>query len=283
MWNIIIFGFILVIILGVVIYYITKKKSNDNAIFNCILTILTGFIFLLTIVLVWQTNYIQDLTSNDVPNYPTKEHTKEITKTYSYIETRFGNYIIYEVDYLIKYSKMKPPESYNVSILLPTKVDGFIFVEELRGFKIDLLYDAPNDTVEIINLNNTNPLTLSVAYVSENHIDPELLTTEEPLPDIKNNSISNNSFFVKIKNSGGYDIKTLRHHSNVTKWINDYLRQLDSSSWIDQPIMIYENGLPVAQTIINDKGIIAWDITSMNSGEQKIYYFKKIKEHTYNI
>lgn len=282
MWNIIIFGFILVIILGVAIYYITKKKSNDNAIFNCILTILTGFIFLLTIVLVWQTNYIQELTSNDVPNYPIEEHTKEITKTYSYIDTRFDNYIIYEVDYLIKYSKMKPPDSYDFSIFLPTKVDGFIPVKERRGFKIEW-YDAPNDTVKIININNTNPLTLRVSYVSKNSYNPGKLITEEPLPDIKNNSISNNSFFVKIKNTGGYDIKTLRHHSNVTKWINVYLRQLDSSSWIDQPIMIYENGLPVAQTIINDKGIVAWDITSMNSGEQKIYYFKKIKEHTYNI
>ena len=277
------FIFIILLILGMVLCYITKKNSNKNEKYNCILTILTGAILFLTIVLVQQTNYIQDLTSNDVPNYPTEEHTKEIIKTYSYLDNRFGNYIIYEVDYLVKYSKMKPPDSYNFSIFLSTKVDGFILVEELRGFKIDKWYDAPNDTVEIINLNNTNPLTLRVSYVSENHIDPELLINEKPLPDIKNNSISNNSFFVKIKNTDGYDIKTLRLHSNVTKWINDYLRQLDGSSWIDQPIMIYENGLPVEETRINDKGIVAWEITSMNTGEQKIYYFKKINENTLEI
>lgn len=280
MWWEIIIGLIITILFGVKIYNISKKNSDNNAIFNCILTILTGAILILTIVLVWQTNYIQELTSNDIPNYPTEEHTKEITKTYSYIDTRFGNYIIYEVDYLIKYSKMKPPKSYNFSILLPTKVDGFIFVEELRGYKIDRWDEAKNDTTDIININNTNPLTLRVSYVSENYFNPKTLINEELIPNIENNYISNNSFFIKVKNTNRYDIKTLRLNSNVTRLISMYLEQMNSSSWIGQPIMIYENGLPVGERIVDEEGIVTFDITSMKSGEQKTYFFKQIKKDT---
>ena len=279
MWTNIVIILILMIIIVFIIYHKTKNNSNRNNIYNFVLT---GLVLFLTVVLVAQTDYIQQLTSNDVPNFPTEEYRIDILGTNNYIDSGFGNYIIYDVDYVIKYSKMKPPKTFNFSISLPTKVEGFIIVEDSRGFKIDYLADSQNDTVEIINENKINPLLLHVVYVSEKQINPKFLTFGVPLPDINNNSISNNSFYVKIKNTGGYDIRTLRLHSNLTEWMNIYLIQLDSSSWIEQPIMIYDNGLPVEQKIVNGDGNISWYINSINSGEHKVYYFKKINEYTHD-
>ena len=55
---------------------------------------------------------------------------------------------------------------------------------------------------------------------------------------------------------------------------------MNYSSWIEQPIMIYENGLPVGERIVDEEGIATFDITSMKSGEQKTYFFKQIKKYT---
>ncbi|VVB94440.1 Uncharacterised protein [uncultured archaeon] len=174
------------------------------------------------------------LVISDIPNYPLW-FTEEIpTKTYSYIDTDYGNYLSYEIDYIVKYRKWSqflhqvnisilPPE-YDISISLPIKVDGYKDVSEAMGRKIDIWADAPNDTIKIKNINKVNPLLLRISFVSEESIDPEMIVIETPLPEIQNNSIMLDSFFVKIKNSGGHDIKSLRHRSNVTKWIDVYFK-----------------------------------------------------------
>ena len=143
--------------------------------------------------------------------------------------------------------------------------------------------DAPNDTVKIINVNKTNPLLLHIVYVSEEQFHPNHLIYEEPLPDIKNNSIATNSFYIKIRNIGEYDIKTLKIQSNVTRWVDVSLIQLNNLSWTNQPIIIFDCGLPVTQTIINSSGVVTWEINSIKSGEQKVYYFKQIEEFTHKI
>ncbi|VVB95860.1 Uncharacterised protein [uncultured archaeon] len=33
--------------------------------------------------------------------------------------------------------------------------------------------------------------------------------------------------------------------------------------------------------MIDDKGIVAWEINSLNSGEQKVYYFKRMNESSW--
>ena len=215
----------------------------------------------------------------DFQNYPIQGFETIPTETDSYIDSRYGNYIIYEEDYTIKYSKAIPPESYNISISSLHKVQGFITDKEdydESGKKIVKWYDAPNNTVEIKNINEINPFLFHVTYVSEENVIPNLLVADEPLPHIQNNSIVLDSFFVHIVNTGMHDIKKLKLNSNVTNWIDIDLIQLKNESWTNQPVMIYDEGLPVLQTMINDTGIIAWEITSLNSGEQNIYYFKKI-------
>jgi hypothetical protein len=270
MWTCTIIALILLVIVRLIIFF---KNKNNNKSFDI-------FLLILTIVLVAQTEYVYELTLNDVPNFPTKKYSTDIVRTYGYIDSRFSNNLIYEVDYLVKYSKMNPPKSYNVSIFLPIEADGFISVEESRGFELDYWVDAQNDRVEIINENEINPLLLHFVYVSEKNIDHKRLIIDVPLPDFNNDLVSNDSFFVKIKNIGKYDIQTLNHCSNVNGWINSYLIQLDNFSWVDQPIMIYDNDLPIRETIIDNEGNISWEINSLNSGEHKVYYFKKIDEST---
>ena len=219
-------------------------------------------------------------TIYDVQNYPFQGSEKIPTKTYSYIDTRYGNSIIFEEDYTIKYSKAIPPKSYNISIFLPHTVQGFINnIEDYdeSGEKIVKWYNAPNDTVEIKNINGINPYLFHVVYVSEENFKPDLLVTDKLLPDFQNNSLMLDSFFVKIENTCMHDINKLKLHSNVSKWIDLHLIQLKNESWTDQPVMIYDEGLPVEQTMINDTGIMQWEITSLNSGEQKIYHIKKIE------
>jgi hypothetical protein len=222
----------------------------------------------------------------DIPNYPFLGSSDiKPTRTYSYIDNRFGNYVSYEVDYTVKYRKWDffpiPPPEYNISISLPISVDGYKNVNEMMGRKIDIWFDAGNDSIKIKNINKVNPLFLRIPFVSEEIIEPEMIVNDLPLPEIQNNSIMLDSFFVKIENSGTHDIKYLRLHSNVTKWIDVYLKQLENGSWIDQPIMIYDEGLPVKRTVIDDKGIVTWEINSLNSGEQKVYYFKRINESSW--
>ena len=234
---------------------------------------------ILAIVAIILTFHIIALTSNDVPNFPTTEYRIDTINTYSYIDGGHANNTIYDVEYSIKYSKMSPPNSYNFSIPVPENYGGIALLEESRGLKIKGNY-FKNNTIEIENENLFNPFLLHVVYVSKENHDIRELITDKPLPDIENNSILYDSFFVKIENIGGHDIKTVILNSNVTNWINVDLIQLDSTSWINQPIMIYDNGFPVMQTKINGRGIITWKISSINSGEQKIYHFKKIDEYT---
>ena len=260
------------IILFLVVYYLAKKNNDQSAFHNSITLVLALLSLVIALILAVY-------TICDVQNYPIQGIEKIPTKTDSYIDTRFGNYTIYEEDYTIKYSKAIPPESYNFSLFLPHTVQGFITDEEnydKRGEKIVKWYDAPNDTVEIKNINEINPFLFHVTYVSEEDFNPDFLITAEPLPDFQNNSIMLGSFFVKIENTGIHDIKKLKLHSNVTNWIDIHLIQLKNESWTNQPVMIYDEGLPVLQTMINDEGILAWEITSLDLGEQKIYYFKKI-------
>ena len=260
------------IILFLVVYYLAKKNNDQNAIHNSISVLLTLLSLGIALTLAVYTIY-------DVQNYPIQGFETIPTITYSYIDTRYGNSIIYEEDYTIKYSKAIPPESYNISISLLHKVQGFITDKEdydESGKKIVKWYDAPNNTVEIKNINEINPFLFHVTYVSEENYIPNLLVADEPLPHIQNNSIVFDSFFVNIENTGMHDIKKLKLNSNVTNWIDIDLIQLKNESWTNQPVMIYDEGLPVLQTMINDTGIIAWEITSLNSGEQKIYHFKKI-------
>lgn len=261
--------FLIVIFLTFILYLLIKDNNNQSAIYNSILAALTVVILILTLVLVVYTYY-------DVQNYPFQGIEKIPTKSYSYIDTRFGNYIIYEEDYTIKYSKANPPESYNFSLFLPHAVQGFKDVYNASDIEITKWYDAPNDTVEIKNINEINPILFHVVYVSEEDFNPDFLITDKPLPDFQNNSIMFDSFFVKIENTCMYDIKKLKLHSNVSNWIDIHLIQLKNESWTDQPVMIYDEDLPVLQTMINDNGIMAWEITSLNSGEQKIYHIKKI-------
>lgn len=234
---------------------------------------------ILAIVTIILTFHIISLTSNDVPNFPTTKYRIDTVNTYSYIDGRHANNTIYDVEYLIKYSKVRPPKSYDFSIPVPENYGGIALLEESRGLEIKGNY-FKNNKIEIENENLLNPLLLHVVYVSKENHDIRELITDKPLPDIENNSILYDSFFVKIENIGGHDIKTVTLNSNVTNWINVDLIQLDSSSWINQPIMIYDNGFPVIQTKIDGRGIITWEISSINSGEQKVYYFKKIDEYT---
>lgn len=254
--------------------YVRATLSKDIP--KIFFPILTIFLAIITIFL---TGYVIALTLNDVPNYPMTEYRIDTINTYSYIDGGYANNTIHDVEYLIKYSKIRPPKSYDFSIPVPENYGGIALLEESRGLEIKG-GDFKNNTIEIENENLFNPLLLHVVYVSKENHDIRELITDKPLPDIENNSLLYDSFFVKIENIGGHDIKTVILNSNVTNWINVDLIQLDSTSWINQPIMIYDNGFPVMQTKINGGGIITWKISSINSGEQKIYHFKKIDEYT---
>ena len=260
---------IAIILAYLVVFYLTKNRSDS------ISTSLTIAIILLTIVLIWQTSFIHELTYYDVPNYPYQGYEIITTETVNYIDTRQGNSIIYEVDYLVKYSKINPPKSYDVPISLPIDTMKFISVKESRGIEIDSTLDRQNNKLYIQNEDCTNPLLLQLIYESENYINPKSIVNEIPLPHIKNNSPLENSFFVRIENNEFCPIRNIDIQSNVTEWINDNLTYLKNISWTNQTIMIYDKNLPIEKTIIGDNGIVDWEINLLNPGEHKIYYFKK--------
>jgi hypothetical protein len=236
-----------------------------------------GVILLLTAVLAFQSVY-------DTPNYPLSGYKIIPTKTYSYIDEPW---IIYETDYTIKYSKFtysKPyskffgPQSYSFSIKLPKSTSGYRAVmdtNEPRDLKIEWA-DASNGTAIISNTDKINPRLVRIIYLSEKEIDRKRLF-EKPLLDIQNDSIMLDSFYLKVENRYDHDIKTLRLNSNVTRWIDRNLPELKNTSWTDQRVMIYDRGLPVYDSTIDARGIIIWDVNSIEPKEQKIYYFKKVK------
>jgi hypothetical protein len=265
----------LFIIIIIIIAYVIAHHLSKNII-DSILASLTVAIVLLTIVLVWQTNFIQELTYYDVPNYPYQGYEIITTETVNYIDTREGNSVIYEVDYLVKYSKLNPPKSYDVLIFLPMDTMKFIYVEESRGIEINSVRDRQNNTIIVQNKDYANPFLLHIIYASENAIYPKYIIKEIPMPYVKNNSVVNDSFFVRIENNDVYFIQNLEIHSNVTKWINDNLTYLKNVSWTNQTILIYDEDLPIKKTIIDDNGIVNWEINLLNPGEQKTYYFRKI-------
>ena len=79
---------------------------------------------------------------------------------------------------------------------------------------------------------------------------------------------------MKIENTKFHHIKTFKLHSNVTQWINNNLTYLKNLSWANQTILIYDGYLPVEKTIIDDNGMMEWEINSINPGENKVYSFK---------
>ncbi len=106
----------------------------------------------LNIIMLFLTTFAVFLVFFDIPNYPFWATDKIPTRTYSYIDTGYGNYVSYEVDYTIKYRKWNLsifPLDYDISISLPKKVNGYKdFKEEVMGRKIDIRFDAPNDTIK---------------------------------------------------------------------------------------------------------------------------------------
>ena len=265
----------LFIIIIIILAYVIAHYLSKN-IFDSILASLTVAIVLLTIILVWQTNFIQELTYYDVPNYPYQEYEIITTETVNYIDTRKGNSVIYEVDYLVKYSKLNPPKSYDVSIFLPMDTMKFISVKESRGIEINSVRDIQNNTLIVQNEDYANPFLLHIIYASENLIQPNYIIEEIPLPHVINYSAADDSFFVRIENNGRYFIQHFEVYSNITEWINDNLTYLKNVSWTNQTILIYDEDLPIKKTIIDNNGIVNWEISSLNPGEQKTYYFRKI-------
>ena len=238
-----------------------------------------GAKLLLTVLMLILTAVLVVHSVCDIPNYPSRGYKAIPTETYSYIDTSFGNHIIYETDYTIKHSKLFGPRFHNFSIYLPKSTSGFIGDrddEEQRGFRIKSV-DAPTGMVRIENIYEINPILLSVKYTSEKKIIPEYLVHQEALSDIQNDSIMLDSFYLKVENVCGHDIKTLRLNSNVTRWIDRNLPELKNTSWTDQRVMIYDRGLPVDDSRIDERGIIIWDVNSIEPHGQKIYYFKKVK------
>ena len=220
------------------------------------------------------------LSFYDIPNYPLRGYRAIPTETYSYIDTSFGNHIIYKTEYTVKHSKLFEPRFHNFPIYLPpTSTSGFIGdrdAEEQRGFGIKSV-DAPTSMVRIENIYEINPILLSIKYTSGKKIIPEHLVCERALLDIQNDSIMLDSFYLKVENVCDHDIKTLRLNSNVTRWIDRNLPELKNTSWINQRVMIYDRGLPVDDSTIDARGILIWDVNSIEPHEQKIYYFKKVK------
>jgi hypothetical protein len=220
------------------------------------------------------------LSFYDIPNYPLRGYRAIPTETYSYIDTSFDNHIIYETDYTVKHSKLSEPRFHNFSIYVPPKsTSGFIGDrddEEQRGFRVKSV-DASTGMVRIKNIYEINPILLSIKYTSEKEIVPEHLVHRMPLLDIQNDSIMLDSFYLKVENVCDHDIKTLRLNSNVTRWIDRNLPELKNTSWTDQRVMIYDRGLPVYDSTIDARGIIIWNVNSIEPKEQKIYYFKKVK------
>jgi len=249
------------------------KKFNTSSTRLTIAILIISFVMLvLTAVLALQSAY-------DMPNYPCRGYKVIPTETYSYIDTKWGDHIIYETEYTIKYSKLFPPISHGFSIKLPITASGFIEVMnviEPRDMPIERA-DAPNGTVRIENIDKINPILLRIEYMSGEKIDPEYLVHQMPLLNIQNDSIMSDSFYLKVENVCDHDIKTLRLNSNVTRWIDRNLPELKNTSWTDQRVMIYDRDLSVYDSTIDARGIIIWDVNSIEPKEQKIYYFKKVK------
>lgn len=249
------------------------KKFNTSSTRLTIAILIISFVMLvLTAVLALQSAY-------DMPNYPWRGYKVIPTETYSYIDTKWGDNVIYETDYTIKYSKWLPPRSYGFSIKLPIIASGFIEVMnviEPRDMPIEWA-DASNGTVRIENVDKINPILLRIEYTSGEKIDPDYLVHQMPLLDIQNDSIMLDSFYLKVENMCGHDIKTLRLNSNVTRWVDRNLPELKNTSWTDQRVMIYDRGLPVDDSRIDERGIVIWNVDSIKPHEQKVYYFKKVK------
>lgn len=255
--------------------YLSKQNSINT---DSVMIFLTVLIFLLTVYTVYLTDYNQKLVFYDIPNFPDDGIEIIPTSMNVYVDSLRGNFLIYEYDYIIKYSKKNPPETYDFLLDLPTEVTGFISVNGNYGSGIASWADAANHSVNIMNEYNANPLLLNIVYASGTRINPMNLVVTTPLPLINNRSVMNDSFFVKVENVGNVDIKNLRLQSNVTNWMDIYLTQLKNETWINQPVMIYENGVPVDEDFIDEEGIISWNVESLDSGKQKIYHFQKIKE-----
>jgi hypothetical protein len=250
--------------------YIKKLKKSSTLLRDCNWS--AGAMLALTFVLAVQ-------SACDMPNYPWWGYKVIPTETYSYIDTKWSDHVIYETDYTIKYSKLLPPRSCGFSIKLPKSASGFIKVMDVtepRDMPIKWA-DAPNGTVTIENIDKINPILLRVEYRSGKEIVPEHLVYQKALLDIQNDSVMPDSFYLKVENRCDHDIKTLGHNSNVSDLINRDLPELKNTSWTNQRVMIYDRGLPVGTGEVDGKGNLTWAINSIKPHEQKIYYFKKIK------
>ena len=268
-FNFIIYAVIFSIII-IFTFLIIHSKTKDF--FKSISISLTIAILLLAIFNIVQTNFIKDLTYNDIPNYPFQGYEIIPLNTDNYIDTRHSNSVIYEIDYVIKYSKLNPPKSYDFTIILPVDTMKLIHIRDSRGMLINYEYDRQNKIINIENKDKTNPLLLHIIYASEEYIFSDSFIKEIPLPNIEKNA--DNSFFVKIENTEFYYIKTFKLNSNVTQWINNNLTYLENVSWTNKTILIYDSDLPVEETYIDNNGMMEWEINSINPCEQKVYFFK---------
>lgn len=260
----------IILIIIIICFLITYSKTED--ILNSFLIALTFAILVLTLYNIVQTDKIEDLTSNDIPNYPFQGYEIIPQNIDNYIDTRQSNSVIYEIDYTIRYSKLNPPESYDFTMTLPMETMEFIHIRDSRGMLINYTYNQQNKAIHIKNEDKTNPLLVYVIYASEEYIFSDYFIKEVPLPDIEKNT--DKSFYVKIENTKFYHIKTFKLQSNVTQWINNNLTYLKNVSWANQTILIYDGYLPVEKTIVDDNGMMEWEINSINPGENKVYYFK---------
>lgn len=270
--NISAFVFFIIVIITIICFFAIYSKTKD--LLNSFLIAFTFAILVLTLYNIVQTDKIKDLTYNDIPNYPFQGYEIIPNNIHSYIDTRQSNSVIYEIDYTIRYSKLNPPESYDFTIILPMDTMEFIHFRDSRGMLINYTYNLQNKAIHIKNEDETNPLLLHVIYASEEYIFSDYFIKEVPLPDIEKNA--DKSFYVKIENTKFYHIKTFKLQSNVTQWINNNLTYLNNVSWANQTILIYDGNLPVEKTIVDDNGMMNWEINSINPGENKVYYFKII-------
>ena len=225
---------------------------------------LTRVILLLTLVLVVFAYY-------DIPNYPMFGYSVTPINSQIYIDN--GNELVRDTEYVIKFSRIQEMIQrddlfHNVTMHMPTDVDGYYEILDPMGNHIRTHVNSSNGLVIIQNDAKVNPLLIDISYVEE-YAMPYIPVNFQPLPPN-----SNDSFYLFIRSTNEYDIKYARVSYNLTQKANLWLDTTIYDSWTNQSIIIYENNVPIQ--FENELGdTIYIHVRDLEKGGYKTYLIKK--------
>ena len=221
-------------------------------------TILSLIIAILGLVIIY----------TDYPNYPLSGERVIPISSKTYIDRDWD--LVHDVEYLVELPKIFTTDTASITMLTEVK-GGYYSIYDTRGYNFEY-YVPPSDvkTVIIKNPNKTNPILLRIVYVEKSFESGWVPVHMRPtFPN------SNDSFYLLVKNSD-YEIRNAMRKSPLVRDANEIFKTTAYNSWKNQRIIIYENNIPIQSTMVESDGSAHIEVRSMQPGEQKTYFVKRI-------